>query len=180
MDVLKWIAPILALGLDTLAMAVGLSLSGVQGRVKIALVFALAEAMMPALGLLLGRTALSWLGTYGPWAGAAAVIGVGIYLLFEDDDETEGLQKKARLTGLALLFAALLISVDELAVGLSFGLAGLPLGWTVLLFGLQALLFTWLGLTFGKRLQPLLGEAAEKLGGIVLILLGIWMIWELV
>ncbi|MDB5054838.1 MAG: hypothetical protein JWM44_2888, partial [Bacilli bacterium] len=44
--------------------------------------------------------------------------------------------------------------------------------------GLQAFIFTFLGLTYGAKLKPFLGEWSEKIAGIVLGLLGIWMLFE--
>ena len=179
MTFLKWLALLLPLGLDTLALSVALGLANVQQRLRIALTFALAEALMPAIGYLLGHTVSGWLGTYGPWIGVVALLGVGVWLLFEDDED--GLFHKGT-AGWVLFLTALTISLDELAVGFSVGLGrllALPVGWTLLVLALQAFLFTWLGLTFARRLKPLLGEAAEKAGGIILILLGLFLGWEM-
>lgn len=44
-----------------------------------------------------------------------------------------------------------------------------PLWGTLILLGAQACVMTWAGLTFGAKLRPYLGEAAEKAAGIVLI-----------
>jgi putative Mn2+ efflux pump MntP len=174
---LKWIVFFVALGLDTLIISTSLGLSRLERRVPIALTFAFAEGVMPLIGFLLGVSIGGWLGTYGPWVGSIAVILVGVYLLFEDDDEEEALKRP--LAGIALLIAALLISVDELAVGLSIGLLGLPIGPMLIWLFVQAFLFTWIGLTFGRLLRPLLGEVAEKISGVVLILLGVYLLWEL-
>lgn len=179
MTFLKWLALLLTLGLDTLALSIALGLTNVPQRWRIAMTFALAEAVMPAVGYLLGHTVSSWLGTYGPWIGVVAVLGVGVWLLFEDDDDS--LFHKG-VAGWGLFLTALTTSLDELSVGFSIGLGrmlAVPVGWTMLALAVQAFLFTWLGLTFARRLKPFLGEAAEKAGGIILILLGLYLGWEL-
>ncbi|MCX7572214.1 manganese efflux pump [Tumebacillus sp. DT12] len=180
MTFMKWLALLFTLGLDTLALSIALGLANVPQRWRIALTFALAEALMPTVGYLLGHTVSLWLGTYGPWIGVVAVLGVGVWLLFENDDE-DGLFHKGA-AGWVLFLTALTISLDELAVGFSIGLGRLlavPVGWTMLAMAVQAFLFTWLGLTFARRLKPFLGEAAEKAGGIILTLLGLYLGWEL-
>lgn len=177
MMLLQWLALFITLGLDTLMISTSLGLSNLERRLVIAMTFAFAEGLMPAIGFLLGHGVGGWLGTYGPWVGSIAVLLVGVYLLFEDDDEEDALKRP--LAGIALLLAALTISLDELAVGVSMGILGLPLGWVLPLLFVQAFFFTWIGLTFGRRLRPLLGEVAEKMSGVVLILLGAYLIWGL-
>ncbi len=79
------------------------------------------------------------------------------------------------LKGWALILTALSVSLDELAVGFSIGLVGVPIMLTIILIALQSFLFTMIGLAFGSALRPLLGEWTEKLAGVVLLLLGLWI-----
>lgn len=79
------------------------------------------------------------------------------------------------LKGWALILTALSVSLDELAVGFSIGLVGVPIALTIILVALQSFLFTMIGLAFGSALRPLLGEWTEKLAGMVLLLLGLWI-----
>jgi manganese efflux pump family protein len=61
---LKMIALILSLCMDTLMMSISLGFVQTKGKVKIAITFACAEALMPLIGLLIGkvRVALSQTG----------------------------------------------------------------------------------------------------------------------
>lgn len=63
-----------------------------------------------------------------------------------------------------------------MAVGFSIGLVGVPVTLTIILIALQALIFTFVGLRFGAELKRYLGEWAEKLAGVVLALLGVWIL----
>ncbi len=76
--------------------------------------------------------------------------------------------------------SALSISLDELAVGFSIGLIDVPVAFTILLIALQAFIFTFLGLAFGSKFKRFLGEWSEEVVGIVLGLLGFWIIIEAV
>jgi len=80
--------------------------------------------------------------------------------------------------GWPLLVMALGVSIDELAVGFSIGLIGVPVLWTVLLIALQAFIWTLVGLQFGRVLRPWLGEWAERLAGYALGILGLWVLGE--
>lgn len=76
---------------------------------------------------------------------------------------------------------ALSVSMDELAIGFSFGSAAgktmSPLTFC-LLIGLQAFLMTLIGLSLGRALRTrlrLLKEWSELLSAILLIGLGVWL-----
>jgi putative Mn2+ efflux pump MntP len=92
--------------------------------------------------------------------------------------EKEEGKLERNLIGWTLVMTAISISLDELAVGFSIGFLGVPVALTIILISLQAFLFTFLGLTLGKKLKPYLGEWSEKVAGTVLGLLGIWIMIE--
>ncbi|MBL0385667.1 manganese efflux pump [Tumebacillus sp. ITR2] len=173
------LALVFSLGLDTLVLATTLGTLQRKGKVKLAISFALAEAIMPLVGFLLGKNIGEFIGGWASLVGAVALIGLGIYLIFfEEEDEDEELERGQSLRGWAFLLLLLMISLDELAVGFSMGLVGVSAPLTVLLIALQSFVFTLLGLTFGAKLKPYLGEWAEKAGGVVLVLLGVWLLGE--
>ena len=177
--ILKMLALVLSLGLDTLVIATSLGALKIDGKVRIAIAFATAEAIMPLIGFLIGQNVGEWVGGWASLAGAVALIGLGIYLIFfEDDDEEDKLKQGLRLRGWAFLLMLFTISLDELAVGFSIGLVGIPVWLTVLLIAIQAFLFTLVGLTVGKKIKPYLGEWAEKASGVILVVLGAWLLFE--
>ncbi len=176
-SVVKLLALVLSLGLDTLAVSVGIGLGRTAVRWKVALVFAAFEALMPLVGLAGGH----WLGQLmGLWAsgvGAALLIALGIYTLwFEDDDEEAG--KVATLSGWALLAAAASVSLDELAVGFSLALVQVPVLITAALIAVQAFLVAWIGISFAQQLRRYLGERIEKVGGVAFVAVGLWQLAE--
>ncbi|MBE3590375.1 MAG: manganese efflux pump [Firmicutes bacterium] len=167
----KMAALIAALGVDTLTVASGLGMAGARGSWRIAATLALFEAGMPWLGLLAG----AWLGRAFAGAGRLVAVtllaGVGLYFLLAGERDEEAARRPERWQGWALPAAGLAVSLDELAVGLSLGASGLPLGPATAAIAAQAVVFTWVGLAFGRRLQPLLGEWAERAAGAVLLAL---------
>lgn len=178
MVALKMIALILSLGMDTLMVSISIGFVQTKGRVKIAFAFACAEALMPLVGIFIGKGAGQLVGSWASFVGGIALLAVAAWLIFLEDEEE---QKRGRvLVGWTLILTALSISVDELAVGFSIGLVGVPITATIILVALQAIAFTFVGLTFGSMLKPHLGEWAEKLAGTVLALLGIWILIDAV
>lgn len=180
MTALKMIAFILSLGMDTLVMSTSLGFVKTKGTLKIALTFAGAEAVMPLIGLLIGKGFGQLIGHWASLIGGIALLAVAVWLIFFEDDDDEEEQLERDLVGWTLIVTALSISLDELAVGFSVGLIGIPVALTIILIAVQAFVFTFIGLTFGTKLKPYLGEWSEKLAGIVLGLLGVWILFEAV
>lgn len=177
MLVLKMVALVLSLGLDTFLLSVSLGVKKPTGILRVAVTFALAEALMPLVGLMIGQGAGALIGHWTSAVGGVVLLALAVWqLLFDNDQEDDS--KARALSGYMLLITALGISVDELAVGVSIGLIGVPVVWTIVLIAVQAFAFTVLGVTFGRRLAPYLGEWVEKLPGIVLGLLGVSILIE--
>ncbi len=172
---LKLLLFVLPLGLDTFAVSAALGLQGLpkRDRLKVALLFSSFELVMPVIGLLAGRGLGSAIGGIAEYIAAAALTGLGAYML-SVDDKAEG-TKVANLssrTGLALIGLGISISIDELAMGFTIGLLHLSLPVAVLLIGVQAFLVAQLGLRLGSRLGEAAREWAERLAGLALIGLG--------
>ena len=167
-----------SLGLDTLAVAVGLGLAGVPRArwASVGLTFALFEGLMPLVGLVLGRGLTSALGSLAGYLAAGGLIVVGLLTLKEalsdnDEDEVTVVPEGGRL-----LLMGLSVSLDELAVGFSLGFVKVPLIPALIYIAAQALGLTFLGLSLGRRAGARLGERAELAAGIVLTLLGVGLL----
>jgi putative Mn2+ efflux pump MntP len=173
------IALILSLGIDTLMVAISLGAAQIRGKLPIALTFALAEGVMPLIGLLAGRAVGRILGNGTAWLAGLILMGLAVWLIFFDRDD-DRIGSDRRLTGWPLVAAAFGISLDEWAVGFSVGLVGVPVLLTAGFLMVQAFLWTVLGMTFGSRLAPHIGEWTERLPGLVLGFLGIWILVQAV
>lgn len=65
------------------------------------------------------------------------------------------------------------VSIDALAVGLSFSVQGLSIWVPSLYMGTGTLVFTFVGLNIGNKTGQRFGKKAQVFGGIVLILIGL-------
>lgn len=70
----------LSLGLDTFALSATLGVAPLpkRTRVRLALTFAAAEGLMPAVGLLIGRPLSEAIGQWATYAAAALLIATGL------------------------------------------------------------------------------------------------------
>ncbi len=177
---LKLLAFVLPLGLDSFAVAAALGASlvaTVWHRLRISLVFVIFEGGMPLIGLALGSVLARGIGHIADYLAAAAVIGIGIWMLFagdKDEDDKASLIMTSR--GLALIGLGISISLDELAIGFSLGLVRLPVSTVILAIALQAFVAAQLGLAIGAKIAERWRERAEQAAGTALILLGVYLI----
>lgn len=176
MVIIKIIALILSLGIDTLIVSISLGMINGKGRTRIALVFAAAETVMSLFGILIGHEAGRLFGEWTSAAGGILLVLLAVWLIFFEDDDED--RMRGSLVGSALILTALSISLDELAVGFSIGLIGIPVVITIFLIALQSFFFTMIGLKCGKILNTYIGEWTETLAGIILGALGIWILIE--
>jgi putative Mn2+ efflux pump MntP len=177
----KLVALVLPLGLDTFAVAAALGAAGVARahRTRITLLFTAFEAGMPLVGFALGAPLGRAIGAAADYLAIGVLIAFGLYTLVSgDEDEEQRLGQLARLRGPAALLLGISISLDELAIGFTFGLLKLPVVAVVVLIAVQAFVVTQLGLRLGHRLSERLREGAERLAGLALITLGVVLLVE--
>ncbi len=169
---------LLPLALDTFALAAALGVAGLekQDRLRVTLVFTAFEAGMPIAGILVGRAAGNLIGAWAGYGGILFLFVAGLLLLRpgqDEDDEERRIKLLAHARGLAILDLGLGISVDELTVGLSAGLLGLPIALAVIWIGVQAFAAAQLGLRFGAKVGEQVRERSEQAAGVALIAVAI-------
>lgn len=174
----------LALGTDAFSMALGIGLTGIPGR-QIALisgVVAVFHVLMPLIGVYLGSLLGKAVGQWASYIGAGVLIFIGIQLLKEgiqgDDAQSPfpSLNKGGVYSGIwALVVLAASVSLDALSVGFGLGTLKVNLLLTVLIMGAVAGVMTAVGFFLGSNMGSRLGEKAQTIGGIILIIIGIKM-----
>lgn len=186
---LATIALFLSLGLDTLAVALGLGVGGLprQRWLRVGLTFAFFEGGMPVIGLIIGQHMSGLLGEIATYAAGILLLALGGWEIREaltdgDDLETSAQQAEGEAAGKSasqiarldrsILITGLSVSLDELAVGFSLGVLGVALGPALAYIAIQAFALTFAGLWLGTRVGAKMGERAELAAGIVLALLG--------
>jgi putative Mn2+ efflux pump MntP len=148
---------------------------------------------MPLVGLTIGYAASLLIGDAMHFVGALLLIGVGGWQLWEEGREcmAEGKERasappaREQLRWQQQLLLALSVSMDELAIGFSFGSAAAGKAISAcefsVLLGLQGFLLTVSGLaigrTLGARLIPY-REWSELLGAALLVALGICLLFS--
>ncbi|MBA3710336.1 MAG: manganese efflux pump [Planctomycetes bacterium] len=169
------LAILFSIGLDTLAVAIGLGVAQVPRErwLRLAVTFACFEGGMPILGMLVGRQSA---GVFGQWASLIAaliLIALGVHAIIESFSEPDDERALSTTNGWRLLLLGLTVSLDEAALGFSLGVIGGHLGIALAFIIAQAVVLTILGLWIGRRAGAWLGSRAEFASGAILVLLGI-------
>jgi putative Mn2+ efflux pump MntP len=157
------------------AVSVGVGMKGADRwvKIRIGIAFATAEVTMTVLGVLLGQAAGRFLGDAAGYLGFAALVGVGVYMIYEALHGTEEGGGFDLSRGFGLVLGALSISLDSLGIGFSILYIGVPLGISLVFIGVASIISTTLGLALGRRLGVVAEEQAALWAGVVLILTGI-------
>jgi len=177
--VVRLLAFVLPLGLDSFAVAAAIGavqVTTARQRLRISLVFVVFEGGMPLIGLGLGSALARGIGPVADYLAAVAVIGVGAWMLLAGDKDEE--DRARRLTSLHGLALGVSISLDELAIGFSIGLAGVPGAAVIVAIAVQAFLAAQLGLAIGAKIGERWRGRAEQAAGIALILLGAYLLTD--
>lgn len=124
---------------------------------------------MPAVGMALSGPAGSLLGEWSAYIAGALLIGLGLLMLRPGDDDEPA---ETGATLLPLLALGVAVSIDEIAVGVSLGLAGVALLPLVATIAVWVFTATLSGLTLGARIGDRFHAHAGRAAALALIALG--------
>jgi putative Mn2+ efflux pump MntP len=161
-----------AVGLDVLAISVGVGVAQIpaKARLRMGIAFAGAEIAMQAIGYELGAGAGRMLGEVAIYAGLVLLAGVGC-LMIRNSFRHPSKAEFDVTRGAGLVMTSLSISLDSLAVGMALPSVGIPLLPLLIVLSITTTIFTFTGLSFGARLGARYERGAERSAGAILIIL---------
>jgi putative Mn2+ efflux pump MntP len=174
----------LALGLALDAFAVAVVVGSVLDRItvrhyfRLGFHFGLFQALMPIVGWLAGRTVWSYAAAWDHWIAFGLLLFVGGRMLWPSSREDAPSDRGDPTRGLSLVVLSVATSLDALAVGLTLALLNVRIILPVVVIGLVAGGLTLAGLAVGRRAGRALGCWAERVGGVVLIGIGVKILVE--
>jgi putative Mn2+ efflux pump MntP len=160
----------------SVSLVTGFGLGGINfsDSLKISLTFGIAHVLMPILGWYFGSMVNTMIQRWDHWVAFVLLVFIGSRLMKEGLDKDSEEFNSNVLAGFPSLFLfTLAVSMDALAVGLSFRLEQLRIWLPSLYMGVSTLIFTFIGLSIGNRIGLSFGKKAQIIGGIILILIGL-------
>ena len=176
----------IGLSMDAFAVAIckGLAMPNKvdkKGALLIALYFGVFQAVMPALGWLLGSQFARYVTRLAPWIAFILLAWIGGNMVREslskeerEEEETGSVSPKE------LLVLAVATSIDALAVGVTFSMLELAvsIAVAVILIGCTTFVISLAGVYVGNVFGAKYKSKAEFVGGAILILIGVKILLE--
>ena len=165
----------ISLSMDAFAVSICKGLSVRKVQLSHALIcgawFGAFQAIMPSFGYFLDSRFEHLLNSVGPWVAfiLLAVIGVNMVRESFGGDETVDNDFSAK----AMLPLAIATSIDAFAVGVSFAAMQVDILPAAGLIGVITCLLSAIGVKVGAMFGDKYRAPAERIGGIVLILIGV-------
>jgi putative Mn2+ efflux pump MntP len=182
-DLVILIGIALGLAMDAFSVAIGVSiaLGGTSKRqtFRLAWHFGLFQALMPIIGWLAGTSVRPWIERWDHWLAFVLLGAVGGRMIIESIRGDDGKPTRTDPTrGWSLVVLSIATSIDALAVGLSFAALGVQVWTPAAIIGVTAAVMTLLGTLGGRALGARFGSRMAVVGGVVLIGIGLWILFE--
>lgn len=136
------------------------------------------QALMPAIGYLLGATFEKCITAFDHWIAFILLVLIGSNMIKESFSKGEE-HTDASFAFKTMLLMAIATSIDALAVGVTFGLLpDVNIIAAITLIGSTTFILSGVGLKVGNVFGLRYKSKAELAGGIILILIGIKILLE--
>jgi putative Mn2+ efflux pump MntP len=182
MDIISIIAIAIGLAMDAFSVSIfaGITIDKPdRGHYfRLSFHFGLFQFMMPIIGYWGGSSVEHAIRDFDHWIAMALLLFIGLKMIVDSFSQEEKVVVKDPSRGLTLLLLSVATSIDALAVGLSIGVLGKPIILPSVIIGIVCSFFSIVGIRLGKKVGSLLGQRAGRIGGIILIIIGIKIVIE--
>lgn len=147
----------------------------------IGLFFGGFQALMPAVGWILGNQFEVYITSVDHWVAFALLAFIGgkmIYDAFHGDEDGCCNEKTDKLDMKEVLTLAVATSIDALAVGISFAFLQVEILKAVSVIGVTTFVLSVVGVAVGNMFGAKYEKNATLAGGIILILIGLKILLE--
>ena len=171
MDLISILLIGISLSMDAFSLSLAYSSRGIRNNdiIKISFCVGLFHFFMPLLGSVLGGIILDIIKIQPELLTLIILSIIGLEMIessFKKNNKTE-------IYALEIFAFALAVSIDSFSVGIALTSAMSNILKCGFIFSITSLSFTFFGLKIGKIVSKLIGNFANLLGGIILIILGI-------
>ncbi|MCK5056507.1 MAG: manganese efflux pump [Candidatus Aminicenantes bacterium] len=184
MDLLEIFTAAVALAMDAFSVSISAGMiikkPGFGHYFRLSFHFGLFQFMMPIAGYFFGSYLESYIKDYDHWVAFGLLVFIGLKMIREAFSKKEevSFKQKDPSRGFNLVLLAVATSIDALAVGLSLGVLNQPVLFPGIVIGITCSLFSIAGVFIGKKAGNVVGRKAEAIGGIMLLIIGVKILYE--
>jgi putative Mn2+ efflux pump MntP len=170
----------LALSMDAFAVSIGLGAKHTYNTPSLAIMaglyFGLFQGVMPLIGYLGGMGVFGWVETYAAWVAFLLLLLVGAKMIYESI--LGGIEEDmSNITHKVMLVLAIATSIDALAAGFSLTILDVNPLFACAIIAITTVIFSCIGVFVGAKSGTWLGSKAELLGGILLVLIAVKLLF---
>lgn len=183
MNIISTVLIALAMSTDAFAAAVSKGAALHKPKMSEALrtgfIFGGIESITPLIGWGIGSIATKYVAAWDHWIAFTLLVVLGLHMIYEGlqtPDPTE--DKPSQHSFIILAITAFATSIDAMAVGVSLAFVDVKIIFTAAAIGLATFTMVTIGVMLGRVLGLLVGKRAEILGGVILIAIGSYILYE--
>lgn len=172
-----------AMSTDAFAAAIGKGASlqkpKLSEALRTGLIFGAIEAITPLIGWAIGHAATAYVAAWDHWIAFTLLGMLGLRMIYEGlKPEQHELVKPTQNSFMILAITAFATSIDAMAVGVGLAFINVNIWLTAAAIGLATFTMVTLGVMLGRVLGAVIGKRAEIAGGIILIGIGSYILYE--
>lgn len=133
-------------------------------------IVAIYHFFMPILGINIGKIIIDILPIKPTTIVFIVLFLIGIQMIIETTKKEQNIKA---LTKIEMFLFGLAVSIDSFSVGISLNTITNQHIISAITFSITSFIFTFLGLSIGKKVNNIIGKISTLLGGIMLIIIGI-------
>ena len=159
--------------MDAFIISIYKGLNNDKGKLKkaliVALYFGLFQLIMPIIGYYLGNILSEKIIILNPFLSTILLIVIGILIFKENEDDK--ISNSLKLGEMIILSIA--TSIDALIVGISLSFLKTNIVSSSIIIGSITFIICFIGFSIGNTLSNKFGKYSNKIGGVILIIIGI-------
>ncbi len=171
-----------SLAMDAFAVALSAGTSGhgqkMRPALRLSFYFGFFQFLMPIVGWFLGASLAQVIRGFNNWVVFGLLAFVGGHMLYEAIRREEHELPADPTRGMRLLTLSVATSIDALAVGLGLGMLHISIWYPSVVIGVVTAGLSLLGVHLGNRLRSGLGRRMELVGGVILIIIGLRILFS--
>ena len=167
-----------ALSLDSFRVSLGLGALKLRPlrQLQIIIAFGVCDALAPLIGLVIGKSLLTYVGPWVEHLGPLLLCAYGVYVIYI---ARRCAGREARGTDRWMVLGLpLTLSLDNLIAGTTLGMIGFPLLLSISIIGAMSALMSFIGLRLAGVAVKFLPIKEELIGGAMLIFIAFTLIVE--
>lgn len=145
-------------------------------RAQLVASFGICDALAPLIGLVAGKSIVSYVGSWGEHIGPLLLCVYGAYVIYVSRrcDGKEAVEESRWI----IFGLPLTLSLDNLVAGASLGMIGFPLLLSITVIGVMSSLMSLTGMLLARTAVGWLRLRSEMFAGVALVFIGLTLALE--